>query len=117
MWLDFNPIRRTAAAVDEVDPKGTQWHEIIDQTKLNSACTFDFFGGYSYRISRRASKQKPVYLVLNAGISNILNNKNIITGGYEQLRFDFETKDPNQFPPKYYYAYGLNYFISVTLRF
>lgn len=116
-WLDVNPIRRTSAAVDGIDPKGTQWHEIIDQTKLSTAYTVDFFGGYSYKISRTANKQKPMYLVLNAGINNLLNDKNIITGGYEQLRFDFDTKDPKQFPPKLYYAYGLNYFVSLTLRF
>lgn len=116
-WLDFNPIRRTIAAVDGIDPKGTQWHEIIDQTKLATAYTIDFFGGYSYKISRAAHKQKPLYLVLNAGINNLLNDKDIITGGYEQLRFDFDTKDPKQFPPKLYYAYGLNYFVSLTLRF
>ncbi|CAN5440703.1 TonB-dependent receptor [soil metagenome] len=116
-WLDFNPIRRTTAAVDGIDPKGTEWHEIIDQTKLSTAYTVDFFGGYSYRISRAARKQKPMYLLVNAGINNLLNDKDIITGGYEQLRFDFDTKDPKQFPPKLYYAYGLNYFVSLTLRF
>ncbi|QEC69780.1 TonB-dependent receptor [Panacibacter ginsenosidivorans] len=117
MWLDFNPIRRTAAAVEGVDPKSTQWQEIIDQTRLKAAYTVDFFGGYSYKISRTTQKLKPMYLVFNVGINNLLNNKNIVTGGYEQLRFDFDTKDPNQFPAKLYYAYGLNYFASVTLRF
>jgi hypothetical protein len=116
-WLDFNPVRRTSAAVDGIDPKGMRWHEIIDQAKLATAHTVDFFGGYSYKISRAAQKQKPMFLVLNTGINNLLNDKNIITGGYEQLRFDFDTKDPNQFPAKYYYAYGLNYFVSLTLRF
>ena len=117
MWLDFNPIRRTEAAVQDIDPKSQQWHDIIDQTELPSAYTVDFFGGYSYRINRTAQKRKPMYLVLNAGINNLLNNKDIISGGYEQLRFDFDTKDPSQFPAKYYYAYGLNYFVSITLRF
>jgi hypothetical protein len=117
MWLDFNPIRRTEAAVEGVDPKSQQWHDIIDQTRLDAAYTLDLFGGYSYKISRTANKKKPMFLVFNVGINNILNNQNIITGGYEQLRFDFDTKDPNQFPPKLYYAYGLNYFASVTLRF
>lgn len=116
-WLDFNPIRRTEAAVQDVDPKSQLWHEIIDQTELPSAYTVDFFGGYSYKINRTAQKKKPMYLVLNAGVNNLLNNKDIISGGYEQLRFDFDTRDPNQFPAKYYYAYGLNYFISLTIRY
>jgi hypothetical protein len=56
------------------------------------------------------------------GVNNLLNNKDIITGGYEQLRYDAQASasDPilvNKFPPKFFYAYGLNYFASVTLRF
>ena len=116
MWLDFNPIRRTDAAVENVDPKSDAWHSIIGQTRLSPAFTADFFGGYSYRINRTSRGKKPMFLVFNAGINNLLNNKHIISGGYEQLRFDFDTKDPNQFPPKYYYAFGLNYFTSVALR-
>ncbi|MBW7951594.1 MAG: hypothetical protein H3C56_03330 [Chitinophagaceae bacterium] len=56
-------------------------------------------------------------MVFNLGINNLLNNKNIISGGFEQLRFDYADKNINKFPPKYYYAYGLNYFASVTFRF
>jgi hypothetical protein len=117
MWLDFNPIRRTYSAVEELDPKSSEWHNIIAQTKFDPQYTVDFFGGYSWRLPKTYIEKRGVYLVFNAGINNLLNNKNIITGGYEQLRFDFETRDPNRFPPKYYYGYGINYFLSVTIRY
>jgi len=55
--------------------------------------------------------------VFNVGVNNILNNQNIITGGFEQLRFDFNDRNINKFPPRLFYAYGANYFASVTLRF
>lgn len=116
-WLDFNPVRRTKPAVDGVEPKSSQWHSIIDQTRFDAQMTVDFFGGYSWKLPHQINKARPSYLVINAGISNLLNNKEIITGGYEQLRFDFDTKDPNQFPPKLFSAYGINYFINLTLRF
>jgi hypothetical protein len=61
--------------------------------------------------------KKNVFLVLSAGISNLLDNQNIITGGYEQLRFDFKEREINKFPNKYYYSYGLNYSLSAALRF
>jgi hypothetical protein len=117
MWLSFNPIRRTYPAVESIDPKTPEWNAIIDQTKFDPQHTLDFYGGYSWRLHKTYIEKRPVYLVFGAGINNILNNKNIITGGYEQLRFDFDTKDPNQFPPKYYYGYGINYFLSVTIRY
>lgn len=117
MWLAFNPIRRTYSAVESIDPKSAQWRSIIDQTKLAAQHTVDFYGGYSWRLRRTSIEKRAVYMVFSAGVNNILNNKNIVTGGYEQLRFDFDTKDPNQFPAKYYYGYGINYFLSVTIRY
>jgi hypothetical protein len=117
MWLDFNPIRRTYPAIEGIDPKSNEWRTIIDQTRFNSQYTVDFFAGYSYKLPKSVHPKRATFLVLNAGINNLLNNQNIVTGGYEQLRFDFDTRNPNQFPPKLFYAYGLNYFVSVTIRY
>ncbi|MEP6596834.1 MAG: TonB-dependent receptor, partial [Ginsengibacter sp.] len=118
MWLDFNPIRRTVSATDGIDPKSQTWSDIIDQQKLDDQYTVDVFAGYSYKMPKRYNiSGKPVYLVFYAGANNILDNQDIITGGYEQLRFDFAKRDINTFPPKYYYGYGLNYFFSAAIRF
>ncbi|MGI8952770.1 MAG: TonB-dependent receptor [Chitinophagaceae bacterium] len=117
MWLSFNPLRRTTEAVQGLDEKSQLYHDITDQQKLDANYTLDFFGGYSWRLPKSFKFKKTVFLVFNAGINNLLNNTNIISGGYEQLRFDFTNKDVNKFPPKYYYALGLNYFISATIRF
>lgn len=117
-WLSFNPIRRTFEATDGVPYKSDTWNAIIDQTKFDPEYTLDFFGGYSWRLPRKYNiDNRPTYLVFNVGVNNILNNKNILTGGFEQLRFDGENKDVNKFPPKLFYAYGLNYFASATIRF
>lgn len=122
MWLEFNPIRRTQGAVDGIDRSTAEgeslYHDIIDQTQWNSQFTLDFFGGYSYKLSNRKFHMgNNAFLVFNVGISNLLNNKNIISGGFEQLRFDFAERNVNKFPPRVFYAYGLNYFASVALRF
>lgn len=120
-WLDFNPIRRTFDAVDGLDitkPNEAALREaILAQQKLDDDYTVDFFGGWSWKLPKSFGFKKPTYLVFNLGINNLLNNKNIISGGFEQLRFDYADKNINKFPPKYYYAYGLNYFASVTFRF
>jgi hypothetical protein len=60
--------------------------------------------------------------VFNVGLNNLLNNQGIVTGGFEQLRYDpqLAATDPLQvgkFPPRLFYAYGINFFSSVTLRF
>ncbi|MEO6489488.1 MAG: TonB-dependent receptor [Ferruginibacter sp.] len=118
MYLDFNPIRRTEAATSGVDEGSALWHDIVDQTKLKSQYTVDAFAGYSWLMSKRfKSMKKRTYLVFNVGVNNILNNKEIVSGGFEQLRFDFAEKNTQKFPDKRFYAYGTNYFASVGVRF
>ncbi len=118
MWLDFNPLRRTAAALNGVDPASDLWKTINNQERLHSQYTLDAFAGYSWLMNKRyKSLKKRTFLVFNVGVSNILNNKNIVSGGYEQLRFDFAGKDTDKFPPKRFYAYGTNFNASVALRF
>ena len=118
MYLNYNPIRRTASAVSGVVEGSEQWHQIIDQTELKTQYTLDAFAGYSWLMNKKFHNlKKRNYLVFNAGVNNILNNKQIVSGGYEQLRFDFAEKNTNKFPDKRFYAYGLNFFASVGLRF
>jgi hypothetical protein len=118
MYLDFNPVRRTEAALNGVPQNSALWKDIVDQTNLKSQYTVDVFAGYSWLMNKRFSGlKKKTYLVFNMGINNILNNENIVTGGFEQLRFDFANKNTQKFPDRRFYAFGLNYFTSVGLRF
>jgi len=118
MWLDFNPVRRTAAAVDGVPENSQKWLDIIDQTRLKSQFSVDAFAGYSWLLNKRfKSLRKRTFLAFNLGVTNILNNKNIVSGGFEQLRYDFVDKDINKFPPKQFYAYGTTFNASMALRF
>ena len=122
-YLSYNPLRRTWDALKFEAPGSVGYNEIFDQTKFDANYTVDFFGGYSLKLKKDFEiNHKPTFLVFNAGVNNILNNKDIVTGGYEQLRYDAQTGvgDPilaDKFPARYYYAYGLNFFASVTLRF
>ncbi len=118
MWLDFNPVRRTAAAVNGVDPTSAKWNEILDQTRLKPQHTLDVFAGYSWLMNNRfKGLHKRTFLLFNLGVNNILNNEEIVSGGYEQLRFDFAEKNVDKFPSKKFYAYGINFFASIGLRF
>ncbi len=121
MWLDFNPVRRTELATENLTKNSATWHNVLDEQKLNEQYTVDAFAGYSWKLPNTyigsGSNRKAVYLAIYAGVNNLLNNTDIISGGYEQLRFDYSTSDINKFPAKYYYAYGINYFASIALRF
>jgi hypothetical protein len=121
IWLDFNPVRRTMSATENLDPKSNTYYEVIAQQQLPPQSTLDAFAGYSWRIPHTyigsGFKRKALYLSFYAGINNILNNQNMTASAHEQLRYDYSTSDISKFPPKYSYAYGLNYFTSVALHF
>jgi len=118
MYLSYNPVRRTAAAVSGIPEGSDQWRQIVDQTQLKSQYTLDAFAGYSWLMNRKfKSLKKRHFMVFNLGVNNILNNTSIVSGGFEQLRFDFAEKNVNKFPDRRFYAYGINYFASVGLRF
>jgi len=108
LYLDPNPDRRTAEAVDGYVTEDPQWNETLDQTKLDNGYALSLFAGKSFKISN-------YFLSINVNINNLTNNKNFVTGGYEQLRYD--TQNIGKFPPRLGYLYGLNYFVMATLRF
>lgn len=114
-WLDINPLRRTYSALDNVTEKSEQWNTIIAQEKLPEQYTIDLSGGGSFRVKLFGAK-KYQSLVYNISIGNLLDKKDIISGGYEQLRFDVDEKNIAKFPPKYFYAMGLNFSINCALR-
>lgn len=118
IWIDFNPARRTTAGLALVDD-AQQRTSIIDQQKEPGNFMLDFFATKSWRVTDLISsfKRRNTYLVLNLGISNILNNQRFITSGFEQLRFDYTDKNPDKFPPRYFYGFGRTYFAGVIIRF
>ncbi len=66
-------------------------------------------------------------LSINLSVSNLTNNTHMKTGGYQQSRLPRQTKQGSEesvittnvwkFPAKYYYAWGANFFLSLTYKF
>lgn len=124
IYTDFAPTHRTDNATDAVSYHSDLWYSIINQerTSPKGQWTLDMSGGYSWRLKSTFKNMKgkyanKYYLVINAGLSNITNNKKFIVSGREQMRFDYAEKDPMKFAPKYSYAYGINFYANLTFRF
>ncbi len=111
-YLDFNPERRTEMAIANIGPGDPLIQQITEQEKLKGNYTIDFSIGKSWKINS-------YYIAINANVNNVLNKQDIITGGYEQMRFDYNgiLTNTNKFPPKYFYAYGRTFFIMISFRF
>jgi len=99
IYLSFNPERRTQRAVTDIAETDPLRSVITDQEMLSGGYSVDVSVGKSFRIKRKYFLQ---------GISS---------GGYEQLRFDFEEQNVDKFPPRYFYMMGTNYFLNFAFRF
>jgi len=109
-YLYFNPERRTERAIENLGPDDPLIKEITEQYKFKPAYTVDISFGKSWKIKKQ-------FLMLHLSINNVFNDKSMLTGGFEQMRFDVENKQIDKFPPKYFYAYGRNYFIMLSYKF
>jgi hypothetical protein len=118
IYTNFNPARRTLASLEYVDEGTPAWESILGQEKQKAQFTMDVSAGYSWKVNNKyKSLKRNTFVVFNVGITNILNNENLVNLSYEQLRFDNKTRDVSTYPTKYSYAFGATYFASITLRF
>jgi hypothetical protein len=106
-YLAVNPTNHTAETFENLYDDDYRTKMLLQQKKLDDAFTLDFYAGKSWSV-------KGYTILLNLSINNVLNNRDIVLYGYEQLRSDYD--DPERFPEKYSYLYGINYYISLTVR-
>ena len=84
--------------------------EITHQDKLKNAFVLNFSIG-------KLIYTKFGALNFNVSVNNLLNNRNIQTGGYQEGKFDYTNYSVNKFPNKYYYAQGIRVFVNFGIRF
>ena len=116
-YMDVNADRRTAEAADLINTNTELYHDIFDQQKAPSVFTIDISANKSFLLTkfyRRAPRGAT--FVVSGGISNLLDNKEVVTGSFEQLRYNFTDNDPGKFPPKYFYGLGRNFFVNLSLK-
>ncbi|HVZ26260.1 MAG TPA: hypothetical protein VG842_09410, partial [Sediminibacterium sp.] len=108
---------RTEAALEGVPPDPVVRQKILGQSRLPDQFLLNFSGGNSFRLhlkNRPGAAEKILSLYIS--VRNLLNKSNLMTGGFEQLRFDTGEKNPEKFPPKYFFGQGINYSIHLRLR-
>ncbi|MCQ2287848.1 MAG: TonB-dependent receptor [Muribaculaceae bacterium] len=115
-YIDLSPIRHEQ--MDNLYTMANTEAELIDmmksiskQEKLNSAFVLGASIGHVIYLNRRSS------LNFNLNVDNILNNTKIMTGGYQQGRFDYKNFTTGKFPNKYYYAQGIKVYLNVGIKF
>lgn len=114
-YIDLSPMRheplpdlyKVCNSEEELEAK---MREITTQEKLNDAFVVNMSIG-------KVIYTKFGQLNFNLSVNNLLNNKNIQTGGYQQGRFDYDNFNVGKFPNKISYAQGVRIFFNVGIRF
>ena len=109
-FSDIGPLRRTPEAVRNLEPNSPEVAAIVEQEELPGAFTLDLFATKSLKFGDQ-------FVYFTAAVNNLLNNRDIISGAREQLRYDFLNQDVNRFPTRYFYSYGTNFFVQVAYQF
>ncbi|TAG31779.1 MAG: TonB-dependent receptor [Sphingobacteriia bacterium] len=112
-FISFNPLRRTYEALRNL-PAGESSSAIILPEQLPNLFVADVSAGYSFRLLKKKSGAS-LYLQSFLSINNLFNRP-IITGGYEQLRYDAANASTQKFPAKYYYSPLTNYSLSIRFK-
>jgi hypothetical protein len=115
-YLDFAPNRFTEGNQATLKTYPDLYEKLGKQEKLKGGFLLDASVGKLIYLKQRRS------LNLNQSMSNILNNTELITGGYQQARIPMSsgavnTKGSDWFLNKYYYAWGFNLFFHVGYKF
>jgi len=107
IFVDVNPIRRVP---NNIDPKEPIFDEIRTQTKYKGQFTLDVSVSKSWRIKRYT-------IGFNINVTNITNNKNLVTTAWENYRMDFNGLNVDKHAIKNYYAYGTTFFAGFNFTF
>ena len=114
-YLDMNPLYRTDMAVSGPDgiASPVEIEYMAAQEKFDPVFLLNASVGKSWYINRKYN------FGFSLEVKNILNNRNVKTGGYEQTRLiDSAGKDRYyRFDPKYFYMQGANYMLNLYFRF
>lgn len=115
-YVTLSPVRHEAmpelwTVCDTQEELEAKIEEITRQEKLNDAFVLNASIGKVVYINRNLS------LNFNLNINNLLNNRKIQTGGYQQGRFDYTNYTTTKYPNKYYYAQGIKIYFNIGVRF
>lgn len=113
--IDVAPVRRLESPYTGITPPGTPGHNAVQYAAYEQYTTQEWLkGGFTMDLS----VGKILYLKnrdrmnFNLSIVNLLNNRRVRTGGYEQGRILLD--HPEWFTNKHFYMQGINFFLNVS---
>jgi hypothetical protein len=115
LYLSMNPLYRTEKAFEPLRGTANEEQGIKDMMAQEKFPTAFVLNANVSKLWYIGSGQ----LGISLEAKNLLNNQGIKTGGYEQSRLyrDLDTEPYSRFNSKYFYLYGVNFYLNVYYRF
>jgi len=110
IYAALNSERYTPEARGFLEDDSEQLQSIIHQERLKGQFTLDAAISKSWKIKKNT-------LGVSLKVTNITNNKNLVTSLSEQHRFNYMEHNAESFPNKYYYALGTTFNLSINYSF
>ena len=114
-YLDMNPLYRTSIATEGPDGVATasEIEYMATQEEFSPQFLMNASIGKSWYINRKYN------FGFSLNVQNLLNNRGVRTGGYEQSRLISSTDKDRyyKFDSKYFYMAGTNYMLNLYFRF
>lgn len=117
-YLDPAPYRRTSAVwgSEPWNYNEEMVRDFLQQERFSDEFMLNLNAGKTFRFGK-------YFMGISANVNNVLNNRQYVTGGFEQVRvgsLDVLAERPGYakvFGPRYWYDRGRSYFINVFFRF
>lgn len=133
LYLSMNPLYRTSTAteyfsnlitaeISKPDPDlAVVATAVADMKAIRAQEKFKGVYTLSANLGKNWYIHRNYMLGFSLEVKNILNDQDIRTGGYEQMRMSKVRTETGQkygrFPSKYFYLFGTTYYLNVYFRF
>ena len=112
IWIQPIGTRRTNSAVENLIEEDPQFERFTSQTELDDGGALNFFAGKSWMFRK---DERRYFLLLTLNMTNVLDNTDFVTGGYEQGRPNVANVD--LFGDRLGFMWGRTYFAMLRLSF
>ena len=114
IYCDMIPDRRSSTARGTLPDDSEVLQSVLAQQRLKGQFTLDASVSKSWRVQNKFN------IGFNLSVTNILNNKNLVTSAWE-YRFSFKGNYLEKFDEKtdnkYYYAFGTTFYAGFNIQF
>lgn len=118
-WLDIAPTARSVEGVGTLDRNSAEYIKLIAQERVEPYFTLGAFAGKSFKLNKYFDKaSNNMFLFVNLGLNNILDQRDIMLYGFENLRQGtVRTERLRAFDNRFAHSLGFQYYLNIAFTF